>query len=82
MRPSKLFATSFEDATSFGRLNFRFDNEPFTVVETSFPESTISKSFYFTPDGMKAVSVPAEQLQSAYWIRPHNALPTSRNNIY
>lgn len=58
----KLFATNLNDATTFGKNNFKFDGLPNTLLEVSVPNSVMKSSFGFTADGMKAISIPADLL--------------------
>ncbi|RQO30391.1 hypothetical protein DBR32_12540 [Taibaiella sp. KBW10] len=54
----KLFATSAEDATNFGRLNFGLDKQPFTIIKTSIPNKYSSMLYRGEMDLMQGVSVP------------------------
>jgi hypothetical protein len=72
---SKLFATTPQDASNFGRINFQFDQKPFTIVQANMPSDVMKVSTTFVADGMKAVAVPAEQLQNTNWVVPHTSTP-------
>jgi hypothetical protein len=67
----KLFATNFEDAINFGRLNYKLDKTAFHIIESSFPSYMEHLLFKGEMDAMKAISVPTELL---------NKLPI--NNIF
>jgi hypothetical protein len=68
-----LFATTAQDSSNFGRINYDLDAKPFTIVEANMPNSTIARSFGFEADGMPAVAVPSELLQTENWVTPHNS---------
>lgn len=55
----KLFATSAQDAANFGRLNFGFDKEPFTIIKTSIPNKYAPMLYRGEMDLMPGVSVPS-----------------------
>ncbi len=59
---SKLFATSPEDAASFGRDNFRFDNVPFHLIEARMPTAIAEQFEPLLLDFKPAVNVPRELL--------------------
>jgi len=71
----KQFATTSQDAANFGRNNFSFDKEPFTVIQANMPDKVMRASTTFTADGMRAVSVPSSQLPNANWVAPHPDVP-------
>jgi hypothetical protein len=54
----KLFATSPQDAANYGRLNFGFDRQPFTIIQTSIPNRYSPMLYRGEMDLMQAVSVP------------------------
>jgi hypothetical protein len=54
----KLFAGSVQDATNFGRLNYRFDKLPFTIIKTSIPKKYGSMLYRGEMDLMQGISVP------------------------
>jgi hypothetical protein len=60
----KLFATTPEDAASFGRINDSLTpgGEPFHIVETRVPGSAMNGFERMPMDGMPAVHVPEGQL--------------------
>lgn len=63
----KLFATSAEDAATFGRINYRLElsigrDNPFYIVETSVSNSLIHQFESQTLDFMPAVYVPEDML--------------------
>ena len=58
----KLFATSAEDAASFGRINYGLDNEPFHLVEARVPNEFADRLFSGTADRMPFRSVDPDQL--------------------
>lgn len=59
----KLFATTPEDAASFGRINYSLPGgEPFHIVETRVPTSALDSFEHLPMDGMPAVHVPESQL--------------------
>jgi len=59
---SKLFATSPEDAASFGRDNFRFDEVPFHIIEVHMPTAIAEQFEKVTLDFKPAVNVPRDML--------------------
>jgi RHS repeat-associated protein len=75
----KLFATSAQDAAQFGKNNFGLDGIPNTVVEVKVPNSVMKTAVTFEADGMKAVSIPSNQLQQIKWIKPLNYSPQPTN---
>jgi RHS repeat-associated protein len=75
----KLFATSAQDATQFGKFNFGLDGTPNTVVKVKVPNSVMKTATTFEADGMKAVSIPSNQLQQIKWIKPLNYSPKPTN---
>ncbi|MNE15501.1 hypothetical protein D3C80_1084110 [compost metagenome] len=72
---SKLFTTTAENATEFGKLNYGFDGVPNTIIQAKVPNSVIKKSTFFNADGMPAVSIPAELLQKVKNVKPLNSSP-------
>ena len=58
----KLFATSLDDAARFGKNNFKLDGVPNHLIKVDVPNSVMKEATNFTADGMKAVSIPANQL--------------------
>lgn len=58
----KLFATSAQDASNYGRLNFGFDNKPFSIIKTSISSEYKPLMYQSEMDLMKAVSVPSDLL--------------------
>jgi len=60
----KLFATSLDDAATFGRNNFRFDGTPNFLIKVRAPRSAMKQAFTFGADGMNAVSIPSNQLRN------------------
>ncbi|MBK8812746.1 MAG: RHS repeat protein [Acidobacteria bacterium] len=75
----KLFATSVDDATRFGRNNFRLDKIPNFVLEVRVPSRVFKMSEKLPMDGMKAVAIPANQLRRAQARRVFMASPLSGN---
>ena len=61
---SKLFTTTAENATQFGKINYAFDGIPNTIIEAKVPTGIMKTTTSFSADGMPAVAVPAEQLQN------------------
>jgi hypothetical protein len=61
---SKLFSTSAENATQFGKINYAFDGVPNTIIQAKVPSSVMKTTTSFSADGMPAVAIPAEQLQN------------------
>jgi hypothetical protein len=61
---SKLFSTTAENATQFGKINYAFDGVPNTIIEAKVPSSIMKTTTSFSADGMPAVAVPAQQLQN------------------
>jgi hypothetical protein len=59
---SKLFATSPEDASRFGRDNFRLDEVPFHLIEVQVPAAVVDQFEQLTLDFKLAVSVSREEL--------------------
>lgn len=58
----KLFATSLDDAARFGRNNFAFDKIPNHLIRVDVPKNIMQGAYQFTADGMRAVSIPSNQL--------------------
>lgn len=54
----KLFATTAEDAANFGKINYFFDKQPFTIIKTSIPNRYLPMLFKGEMDLMPAISVP------------------------
>ncbi len=71
----KLFTTSAEDAAQFGKNNFKFDGIPNTVVKAKVPNSTMKNATQFTADQMPAVSIPKNQLNTVFDIKPLDFSP-------
>jgi hypothetical protein len=59
---SKLFATSPEDATAFGRDNYRFDAVPFHLIEVRVPTVIAEQFEWLTLDFKLAVNVSRDLL--------------------
>lgn len=78
---SKLFATSAADAAQYGKNNFKFDGVPNTVVKVKVPNSVMKNATVFQADGMRAVSIPANQLQKVKVVNPLNYTPKPTNPI-
>jgi hypothetical protein len=78
----KLFATSAQDASNFGRINFALDQKPFTIIEAKASGSVMRNSSSFQADGMKAVTIPTNQLQKVNWVTPHNSTPIPNLDIF
>lgn len=76
---TKLFATSAEDASFFGRdVLFPLDKRPLTILEVEVPESLASRLFRFTADGKPTVALDPALLQefnAAARVRPLNYSP-------
>lgn len=70
----KLFATSLDDAATFGRNNFRFDGTPNFLLKVRAPRSAMKQAFSFGADGMNAVSIPSNQLRTLT-VKPLNFSP-------
>jgi hypothetical protein len=60
----KLFATTSNDAVQFGLNNYKFDQKPFTVIKVQVSNKVMKTATTFTADGMKAVSIPSNQLSN------------------
>jgi RHS repeat-associated protein len=75
----KLFATSAEDAAQFGKNNYGLDGIPNTVTKVNVPNSVMKTATTFTADGMKAVAIPANQLQKLPPLQPLNYSPKPTN---
>ena len=58
----KLFATSPEDAATYGRINYGQDSVPFHIVETSVSRSFADQLFTGTADRMTFRAVDPDQL--------------------
>jgi len=73
----KLFATSRQDAANFGRLNYKFDKQPFTIIKTSISNRYIPMLYRGEMDLMQGVSVPSNLFQklSTPSIFNHSPLP-------
>jgi hypothetical protein len=71
----KLFATSASDAAQFRKNNFSLDGVPNTVMQVKIPNSVMKTATTFTADGMKAVSIPANQLPRITSVTPLNHSP-------
>ncbi|GGD34343.1 hypothetical protein [Flavobacterium orientale] len=54
----KLFATSAEDASNFGRLFYQADNKPFFIIKTSINTKYETLLFRTEMDLMEGISVP------------------------
>ena len=54
----KLFATTVQDASNFGNLNYKFDKEPFTIIQTKIPNKYSSQLYKGEMDLMDVISVP------------------------
>ncbi|MCP3869804.1 MAG: hypothetical protein GY703_17265 [Gammaproteobacteria bacterium] len=59
----KLFATSLDDAAKFGKNNFKLDGISNHLIKVDVPNSVMKGATNFMADGMKAVSIPANQLK-------------------
>ena len=75
----KLFATTASNAAQFGKNNFMLDGVPNTVVKVKVPNSTMKTATTFQADGMKAVSIPANQLPNVKPLGPLNYSPKPTN---
>ncbi|MBI2709590.1 MAG: RHS repeat-associated core domain-containing protein [Actinobacteria bacterium] len=58
----KLFATTGEDATGYGRINYGIDNEPFHIVEATVPTSLTQSLYCDIADSMRYFAVDREQI--------------------
>jgi RHS repeat-associated protein len=58
----KLFATNLADAAKFGENNYKLDGVANFVMKVDVPKSVMDGAHAFTADGMKAVSIAADQL--------------------
>ncbi len=76
----KLFATSASDASQFGKYNFGLDGIPNTIMKVKVPNSVMKTATKFEADGMKAVSIPEEQLKNIKKISPLNYSPLPIKN--
>lgn len=59
---SKLFATTLEDATQFGKNNFKLDGVANHLIQVDVPSSIMKNSTQFKADSMDVVSIPANML--------------------
>ena len=75
----KLFATSPQDAAQFGKNNFGLDGVPNTVVEVKVPNAVMKTATTIEADGMKALSIPTQQLPKVKFIAPMNYTPKPTN---
>ena len=78
---SKLFATSAEDAATFGRDLYKLDQVPFHVVETKVPNSVFNQFERMSLDFKPAVNVPGPllpQLNSSMTWSELSAMPIGR----
>ena len=75
----KLFATTAQDAAQYGKSNFGLDGIPNTVVKVQVPNSVMKTATTLEADGMKAVSIPANQLPKVTPLGPLNYSPKPRN---
>ena len=66
----KLFTTTAENASQFGKNNFQFDGIPNTVIKVQVPSSIMKTATKFTADNMPAISIPASQLKGIKDIIP------------
>lgn len=76
---SKLFASSASDAAQFGKNNFALDGVPNTLVKVKVPNSVMKTATTFEADGMKAVSIPANQLPKVRPVGLLNYTPKPTN---
>lgn len=60
----KLFAPTLEEAAKFGKNNFKFDGFSNTIIKVQIPNSIMNGATKFGADGMNAISIPANQLNS------------------
>ena len=75
----KLFATSAEDAASFGKLNYRLDNEPFTIIQTSIPNKFAPSLYKGEMDLMEAVNVPTNLFNKLSKPNPFSSSPIPKH---
>jgi hypothetical protein len=75
----KLFATTASDAAQFGKNNFGLDGIPNTVVGVKVPSSVMKTAYTTEMDGMKAVSIPSNQLPAVKAMGPLNYSPKPTN---
>lgn len=73
----KLFAPTIDEAGKFGRINYHFDLKPSYMIEVKTPINIYNEAFKFSPDGMNAISIPADKLQYLH-AKPINYNPNVR----
>ena len=58
----KLFATSAEDASRFGQINYKLGGGPFSIVEARVPSSFVQSLYSDVADNMQYLHVSEDQL--------------------
>lgn len=71
----KLFATTATDAARFGRNNFGFDGLSNTIIQVKVPVKTMRFAEKSVMDGMNAVKLPANGLQTIKNVKALNFSP-------
>ena len=75
----KLFAITASDAAQYGKFNFGLDGVPNTIMKVKVPNSVMKTAYIGEMDGMKAVSIPVQQLSKVKFIAPLNYSPKPTN---
>ena len=75
----KLFATTASDAAQYGKSNFGLDGIPNTIMKVKVPNSVMKTAYVGEMDGMKAVSIPTNQLPQVKVLGPLNYSPKPTN---
>lgn len=73
----KLFAPTIKEAAQYGKGNFSFDGMPNTIIKATVPNSVLKEATKFGADGMRAISIPANQLHLLK-VKPLNFSPWLR----
>ncbi|MFK7798671.1 MAG: hypothetical protein AB8E82_14560, partial [Aureispira sp.] len=60
----KLFAPTAGEAVQFGKNNFKFDEIPNHIMQVKVPNKVLNNSYKFPADGMNAISIPADKLNT------------------
>jgi RHS repeat-associated protein len=76
----KLFATTAADAAQYGKNNYALDHgTPNTIVQGRVSQQVMAKATAFEADGMKAISIPANQLKTVNFAGSLNYSPKPTN---
>ena len=71
----KLFTTTAQNASQFGKWLSPWDNSAMTIMRAQVPNSIMKTTTSFTADGLPAVSVPANQLKGLQGVKALNYSP-------